>query len=904
MNVYELFAKISLDTNEYERQLNTAGEKTSRFGDKVKAGFGTIAKVGGAAIVAIGTAFVAATKKSYELYSNYEQLVGGVETLFGTGGQSLEEYAASVGKSVDEVKDKYNALMSAQSAVMDNAANAYKTAGLSANEYMETVTSFSASLLQGLGGDTEAAAKIADQAIIDMSDNANKMGTGIEMIQNAYQGFAKQNYTMLDNLKLGYGGTASEMARLINDSGVLGDTVKVTANTVNEVSFDKMIEAIHVVQTNMGITGTTAKEAATTIQGSVASMKAAWENFLTGMGDSSADLDKLTNNVVDSFVTAANNVVPALLRIMPKLAKGITTLAKKLIPTISKMAKDLLTTLVDSLLDGAPAIIEAAFDLLSNIVSAIPDVCRQLITAAPQIVFSIAKGMLNAAGSLVNAVQDLFNPLVAAANDNLERLEAIGENMTGWAEKVRNTMAQTVDFSHMVDKNGKTLADLESIISEKEDQITQTLATALSSQEGLRQQDIDNIRNYQAEMESAYEEQLQFYQSQLDAMATKVEIGGANMTYDQAAQIIADTQSLQAEALSKLDEAYTSLITATENKYAALGQVGSEAYYAELERNKAWYDEQYNIITSGGAKVNEAMGLVTQDWVETYSNGFDEINKVFDSFNEHQDSRIKNTIGSQIFYQDEVEKMTQKVSDLMEGMDWNAVSAFLSMQNAIVEAGDTMTPEAQKLASSILDAFAKMPPEMEESGKDILLGLVEGMGDVKGLENASEMSASTIVDTIKKDLLISSPSRVMASVGENVVQGMINGINNRTGALYATVRRMAYQVAIEAENALQVDSPSKVFARIGGYMAEGMGVGWKDRFGKVKSGIVDSLAFDYSTTAKTAKPLSAVNASIPTASGEQTINLVVELDGDIVAQKITKIQNGLARSYGRGLVMG
>lgn len=876
LNVFDLYAKISLDSGDYERQLNLASEKTSSIGDKVKSGLSAVAKVGAAAAAAAGTALIAIGKQSSELYSNYEQLVGGVETLF---------------KNSADI-------------VMGYAENAYKTAGLSANEYMETVTSFSASLLQGLGGDTEAAAKIADQAITDMSDNANKMGTDIELIQNAYQGFAKQNYTMLDNLKLGYGGTASEMARLINDSGVLGDTMTVTANNVNEVSFDKMIEAIHVVQTEMGITGTTALEASTTIQGSVASMKAAWQNFLTGMADPNADLDKLTNNVIDSFVTAANNVVPAITRMLPKLTKGLNTLAKKLIPTISKMAKDLLTSLVDSILDGAPALIEATFDLLSNIVSAIPDVCRQLIAAAPDLVMAIAKGMLNAAGSLVNAAQDLFNPLVAAANDNLERLKAIGENMTGWAEKVSNTVAQTVDFSHMVNENGKTLADLESAIREKEDQITQTLADALSSQEGLRQQDIDNIRKYQAELESMYAEQLQFYQSQLDALATKVEIGGADMTYDQAAQIIADTQSLQAEAISTLDEAYTSLITSTESKYTALGQIGTEAYYAELERNKAWYDEQYAIITSGGATVNEAMSEVVSGWVETYGDGLDEINKTLDSFNEHQDSGLKNTIGSQIFYQNEVEKMTQKVSGLMEGMDWNFVSAFLSMQKAVVDAGGTISPEAQKLASSIINIFAKMPPEMEESGKDILLGLVEGMGDVKGLENASEMSASTIVDTIKKELKISSPSRVMVEAGENVVQGMINGINNRTGALYAAVRRMAYQVAAEARRALKISSPSKVFAEIGGYMAEGMGEGWEDRFGRVQRGIVDSLAFDYSTTAKTQKSLPTVNNSAPIASGEQTINLVVELDGDVVAQKITKIQNGLARSYGRGLVMG
>ena len=175
LNVFDLYAKISLDSGDYERQLNLASEKTSSIGDKVKSGLSAVAKVGAAAAAAAGTALVAIGKQSSELYSNYEQLVGGVETLF---------------KNSADI-------------VMGYAENAYKTAGLSANEYMETVTSFSASLLQGLGGDTEAAAKIADQAITDMSDNANKMGTSMEMIQNAYQGFSKQNYTMLDNLKLG-----------------------------------------------------------------------------------------------------------------------------------------------------------------------------------------------------------------------------------------------------------------------------------------------------------------------------------------------------------------------------------------------------------------------------------------------------------------------------------------------------------------------------------------------------------------------------------------------------------------------------------------------------------------------------------------------------------------------------
>lgn len=190
-------------------------------------------------------------KPSDELIWRIEQLVGGVDTLFGKSSQKVQEYTN----------------------------NAYKTAGMSANEYMETVTGFSASLLQGLGGDTEKASEVANVAVTDMSDNANKMGTSMESIQNAYQGFAKQNYTMLDNLKLGYGGTKEEMARLVKDSGILGDAGKdLTAKNLDQkVSYDQIIEAIHKVQTNMGITGTTAKEASATIQGSVGSMKSAWQ---------------------------------------------------------------------------------------------------------------------------------------------------------------------------------------------------------------------------------------------------------------------------------------------------------------------------------------------------------------------------------------------------------------------------------------------------------------------------------------------------------------------------------------------------------------------------------------------------------------------------------------------------
>ena len=301
MDVFSLAAKITLDTGEYENALGEASTKTHSFGETLKSGLATAAKVGAAGLAAATTAVTALSKAALDSYGDYEQLTGGVETLFKTSADVVMEYAN----------------------------NAYQTAGLSANQYMETVTSFSASLLQGLGGDTEEAARIADLAITDMADNANKMGTAMDSIQNAYQGFAKQNYTMLDNLKLGYGGTQAEMARLINDSGVLGGTMKVTSETVNQVSFDKMIEAIHVVQTEMGITGTTAAEAASTIQGSVSAAKSAWANLIAGLGNENADLDQLVGNLVTNVETAAENIIPRISQILSGMKDASKSLVEQ-----------------------------------------------------------------------------------------------------------------------------------------------------------------------------------------------------------------------------------------------------------------------------------------------------------------------------------------------------------------------------------------------------------------------------------------------------------------------------------------------------------------------------------------------------------------------------------------------
>lgn len=324
MNVFDLQAKIALDTSGFAKNLNAAAGQMESFGAKIEGIIGNIAQ-GFATIFAVDqvTGFF---ETAVSEFGRFEQLVGGVDTLFKGSSQTLQTYAD----------------------------NAFRTAGMSANEYMDTATGFAASLIQALDGDTEAAVDMVDMAVTDMADNANKMGTDIGSIQHAYQGFAKQNYTMLDNLKLGYGGTKSEMARLINDTGILGDTIVEVSTMTKQgnfdsvVSFDTVVQAIHAVQENMEITGTTAEEAAGTIEGSVASMKAAWSNWLGGLGDENADLSGLTDNLIGSVETAVvDNILPTIGRIGESLTQVFTDLTGIDLSPVTEVFDGLKTTLSD-----------------------------------------------------------------------------------------------------------------------------------------------------------------------------------------------------------------------------------------------------------------------------------------------------------------------------------------------------------------------------------------------------------------------------------------------------------------------------------------------------------------------------------------------------------------------------
>lgn len=422
------------------KEMSNAGSTAGVAGGKALSGtlgktLATVGKVGAAALGASTAAVAGLTKAAVEGYAEYEQLVGGVETLFGTGGANLKEYAASVGDSVKNVTKEFNSLKSAESAMLSNAANAYKTAGLSANDYMQTVTSFSASLISSVGGDTQRAAKLADQALIDMSDNANKMGTDMESIQNAYQGFAKANYSMLDNLKLGFGGSAREAARLINESGVLkgalidlDDTQNLNANIQAAGGYATLVKAIHAVQDEMGITGTTAREASTTIQGSMNQAKAAWSNLMVGVADDNADFDLLINNLVDSVVTASKNLAPRIEVALSGVGKLITGLAESLLPKILKrlpkfannilpVVVDLLTTVVGGLVDVLPQLVDAGADMLLTLVDGITSALPRLASAGLKIASKLLSSLSEALPRLLPMLTTVIRDVALALTD-------------------------------------------------------------------------------------------------------------------------------------------------------------------------------------------------------------------------------------------------------------------------------------------------------------------------------------------------------------------------------------------------------------------------------------------------------------------------------------------------------
>lgn len=426
--------KIKGDDSPFQKVLGKIG---SAVNAAVKA---SAAAVGAASagVAALGTACINA-------YADYEQLVGGVETLFKDSADTIQTYAD----------------------------NAYKTAGLSANEYMETVTSFSASLLQSLDGDTEKAAAAADLAITDMADNANKMGTAMESIQNAYQGFAKQNYTMLDNLKLGYGGTKEEMQRL------LADAEKLSGVKYDLSSYADIVEAIHVIQTEMGITGTTAKEASTTIQGSVASMKAAWANLMVGMADDTQNFDMLLSNFIESIGTVADNLLPRIgvviegmgklvAGLAPEIASALPTLTNELLPNLVELGVQSISALVQGIQENGDSLAAGALSIVGTLAEGIAELLPMVADTAASLAVSLADGLTESLPNIIPVAIETISTLVENLTENaniiidagIQIILALGEGLIAALPQLIETVPQIViNIANVINDNAPKLVD-------------------------------------------------------------------------------------------------------------------------------------------------------------------------------------------------------------------------------------------------------------------------------------------------------------------------------------------------------------------------------------------------------------------------------------------------------------
>lgn len=478
----ELKVVIKAEISDLKKNVNEAKRTFSDFKDKVSKhtetakkafkamgnGMVKVTKAVAAGMGVVAGGLVALGKKALDSYGDYEQLVGGIETLF---------------KNSSDI-------------VLKNAQKAYKMQQMSANEYMDLATSFSASLLQSLGGDTKKAAEYADLAITDMADNANKMGSTMESVQNAYKGFSKQNFTMLDNLKLGYGGTKEEMERLLKDAE------KISGIKYDVSSYSDIVDAIHVVQKEMGITGTSATEASETIQGSINMTKSAWANWVTGLMDDGADMKALTQDLVDSALAAVRNIAPKITAMLPAVTAGISSLIKQLAPLLSDLLKEILpplinaiVTLVDEVVailpdlikvitDNLPLFIDGVLTIVLGIVEALPTLVLAISDALPTLLPQIISGIVGLVGGIVKVLPDLLKAVIDvvkniflglfnyikgtmfgdfarsfserisnAAGKLSEKLEAIKQSVVGIFNKIKNGISEKMNGAREAVKN-------------------------------------------------------------------------------------------------------------------------------------------------------------------------------------------------------------------------------------------------------------------------------------------------------------------------------------------------------------------------------------------------------------------------------------------------------------------
>ncbi len=902
--------KIKGDDSPFQKVLGKIGSAVSTA---VKA---SAAAVGAASagVAALGTACINA-------YADYEQLVGGVETLFKDSADTIQNYAD----------------------------NAYKTAGLSANEYMETVTSFSASLLQSLDGDTQKAAVAANLAITDMADNANKMGTAMESIQNAYQGFAKQNYTMLDNLKLGYGGTKEEMQRL------LADAEKLSGVKYDLSSYADIVEAIHVIQMEMGITGTTAEEASTTIQGSVASMKAAWANLMVGMADDTQNFDLLLSNFIESIGTVADNLLPRIgiviegmgklvAGLAPEIASALPTLTNELLPNLVELGVQSISALVQGIQENGDSLAAGALSIVGTLAEGIAELLPMVADTAASLMVSLADGLTESLPNIIPIAIETISTLVENLTENantiidagIQIILALGEGLIAALPQLIETVPQIViNIANVINDNAPKLIDTALyLITRLAVGLVQAIPTLVVNIPKIIEAIVAAFMAFQW---------LNLGKQLIDGVANGVKKAGESMA------------TAAKNAFSKFKSKITGSEVATElkniGKYIIDGIVGGiknslsnianiagkikdtllsklKGLFKIASPSKLMKEEVGEYIGAGIAVGIEESGQMAVDAAE------DVADKIADTLTQKRDSlqskladygelfeRVKTEDGKELFqlgdlkddikqlekYGDALEQLKEKgISDsLMSEIAGMGVGDALDYMDKLLSMSDTKLDEyvslfeqKQQMAQGVAEKFYKGEFDALEqiyTGQlpEFLAGVKTELSNVGTAVSESMQAVSTegvsegiaeqqplvaeqakqLTETAKEE--IAGYQTDFKAVGESLMEGVAKGVRDGQSGVVNAVAKALQAAVRAAKKEMDINSPSRVMAKIGDYMAQGVGVGWSDRMDSVSDTISGSLSDGFSRRMSDAyeKMRAAMNQNM------------VRLRGDIAVQR-------------------
>lgn len=778
----------------FQSMKNQTGSSLDKISNSLSA-VGTASMKLGAGMTATLTApAVAGITGIVKSFADLEQSLGGVETLFKDNGTSAIGLAKKYNITAKEAQAMYDTMEAKGASVLSNANNAFKTAGVSANQYMQQVTSFSATLLQGLGGDTEKAAQYADKALVQMADNANKMGTNMSDIQNAYQGFAKDNYTMLDNLKLGYGGTAGEMARLVNESGVLNGEFEATAQNVKDIPFHTLIEAIGITQDRLGITGTTAKEASETVSGSFQAMKASFENLVAGLGHSEADIQGLFENLKETVLTFKDNVVRVLLTIWDNLPLapwqkwvgliavsagpaliaigGVISVIGKLVGTISFIA-------------GAVSKVSAWFTLLNSGGSAL------------SVTFAKIVGVVSSLGAPFLVVIAVIASLIAILVGVYNTSEEFRNKVNSAFEAVRSTVTSAIQ--EVVSFVMEIFGTLISWWNENHALFEQTATTVWNAIKTV----VETVTNFLAPfIEATWNNIVSVVSVAWDILKVVIETA-LNVILGiikAVMQIINGDWSGAWETIKQV------LVTCWEGMKALL-QIAFEGFLTIIQTAltgiKSVWDNSWNAISSFLSTIWEAIK-------SAISNAWEAIKSSISTALGATKSIIQNIWNSIVsFLTGILEKIKSGITNSWENIKSAISNAIENIKNVVLNGWNnvvsTVTNAGTRIVEAVKTGFRNAVAGARDFisnaynvGRNLIMGFVNGVRNAAGaLIDAVGGAVKGAINWAKGLLGIHSPSRVFRQFGEYTDEGFIIGVNNQAGAVMKSVGNMA-QGAIDA----------------------------------------------------------------------------------------------------------